>query len=226
MSSAYVSTATGAVVNSVTLPNDGDDEDAASVDAPFEQNADNIWRIAQGGMNPQSLTRIVQWWFPPVIAPANVPGWVPGQTSGIPDQTWVHNSIRNPSGDNSLLYAELDVPNGATLTSVSVDINPLTGRGGVPAVLPNLSLYKMSSSSTIPIVSTVFSQQDPSALQTDYEKEHSITSATLAEIVEKQFHKYLLVFTGEFGTHSQVGGLFYTGRFSFTNAATIDRGAA
>lgn len=110
---------------------------------------------------------------------------------------------------------EADVPDGATLTTVSWTINPGSGRGGLPSLpvlwveVVNVSTGAISHSATV---------TDPSASLGAYEVQHTITTTSLGWTIDRDTEIVLVRVQGEYGANFQAGGLANAPICNFTRA--------
>lgn len=115
----------------------------------------------------------------------------------------VMTSFITPGAVDDMVPYVLDLPDGATLTSVSVSV-----KGSAPAHLPTdrptVHLYKLDL--TTGTTTFVAAQVDASATAADYINNHDITISGLAEVVNAATTVYVVRIEGE-GTTGGVLGL-------------------
>lgn len=111
-----------------------------------------------------------------------------------------------------VLWGLGDLPQGVSITQVSVSINPSNGGnhgafpGGKPAQMPSVSLIKVLHSTGA--ATTVETGTDSSSTQAAYEAQHTITH-TLAtpEVVDRALYSYFIRFQQEGGANSNDTGM-------------------
>jgi hypothetical protein len=117
MSSPY--TPTPSPLASITIPSDGDDIDAASVNVALEGLAD---MVAGAVLTPNVIE---------TLHPLELnTGWTTSKY------------ILVGPGTTQEIYFRVNFPHGATLLSVTAYIKVDTGHAGVPAVLPGLNVSR------------------------------------------------------------------------------------
>ncbi len=213
MSSVYTPTAV-VPPTSYTIPSDGDPKTAASVNVPFQSIMDGV-RYLNEGKRPSAVHSKwthVHW----QSADAN---WDFGfGTQWGPKQLITATQIGG----------ELDLPDGCTLTSVTVYIDPANGGGhggGLPT-LPGYSVFKLDPTSGIHTqIGTA--KTDTSGSVPVYEALHFITPALtgLSEVINKEVNRYYIIFTGEGGGNFQAGLRIVGVQVGFTTTKQDDSAA-
>lgn len=106
-------------------------------------------------------------------------------------------------------YFDLDIPDGATLTSVEVWILPATPHGGLPTTLPAVNLTKINIEDTT--TALLAGELDQSADVAAYETPHAITmnagstAALSPTVIDNTAYYYRVGFTSEAGLNALLG---------------------
>jgi hypothetical protein len=95
---------------------------------------------------------------------------------------------------------DLDVPNGATLTSVSIFFHPAPGHVGLPAQMPVATVRAASSSTGL--AASVATATDSSSTLSAYEAGHVLTVGGMAHTVDRSTERYHVTFTAEAGANA------------------------
>lgn len=145
--------------------------------------------------------------------------------------------MRTPKQDNTLAVAgggkalsvaatedatqALELPNGATLTAVTVYIDR-NNSGVLPGTRAQMVIWKraIATGTTTQIGSVV---QDPNATVGPYEAYHGFGQTGLSEVINNATHEYYVALVGEVGANSEPV-LFWGASATFTPAA-FDPGA-
>ena len=95
----------------------------------------------------------------------------------------------------------LELPNGATLTEISVWIDPADHTGtGLPGTMPYFQIIKTNTATQVGAqVGT--NATDASANPTDYSALHVITKSGLSEVIDNATYVYSVAFYGEQGAN-------------------------
>jgi hypothetical protein len=104
--------------------------------------------------------------------------WTLGQTTKL--------TLTAVSQPGSPGFVELDLPHGATLTGVSVYVDPANGHGSVPTV--TLLVKKMTQSTGSD--ATIASQVDTSGSAGAYDAVHTISVTGMTEVVDNTVNRY------------------------------------
>lgn len=189
---------------------------------PFEELADDVSRLANGGVIQQAINRILQraQWSPLNTGETQV--WALQGDAGV-SLNWSQIAI---SGGSLSLWFELDVPSGAQLTSVAAYLKGAGAHSALPATMPKLELFKQSDSGSGPIRTTVFSVTDSSANAAAYDAHHVISAVGLTEAIQRNTYLYKLRITGEAGANALSGLSCPLVSVSFLTGTADDRGAA
>ncbi|WP_437591483.1 hypothetical protein [Sorangium sp. So ce1000] len=111
--------------------------------------------------------------------------------------------VTQTSTSASAVSWELDVPHGATLTSVTIRVQPNT-HGSLPATMPQIRVLRTSSNEiTGQIVGSVTA--DSSGSVGAYNAAHSITISGLSEVIDRSQYNYYVKLEGEASTNSMTG---------------------
>ncbi|XXX79179.1 hypothetical protein WMF30_10435 [Sorangium sp. So ce134] len=151
-----------------------------------------------------SITRVMQ------VHPAtdNASVWTIGITG---------NAEQASSTVANLIYW-LDIPNGATLTAVSVDVTGATGHSSLPTGTDRAHIevgYVSSPSGG----GGLGVQYDASASVEDYEEAHQITLSVSSHVVNRTSNRYYALVRGERGGNYVAGLQVRNVRCTFTPAS-------
>lgn len=108
----------------------------------------------------------------------------------------------------------LDLPHGTTLTSASVTYVGAGGHVGLPAVKPNVTIYKTHLGTGTD--TAVSSTDDTSATTVDFQAVHTFGPTGLTEVVDRTTYRYNAAITSEAGANSLVGGVYFGTRYTCT----------
>lgn len=109
----------------------------------------------------------------------------------------------------TVLMIPLAIPNGVTVTAVSVLIDPAGGHGALPAVMPSLAFRRRAiATGGATVIGTA---TDASANVAAYEPAHALTLSGLSEVIDTSIRDYHLFLTAESGANSAVGTVWYGG---------------
>lgn len=236
MSSTYSSAATGAVANSQTIPSDGDNATAASVDVPFETLSDDVWRVANGARVSASIKKIHVLAYP-VNAPGggtNTPSrwtWVGSPDVACP-MGWTQFSVDAVAGHTPDRIAEIVwpilLPHGASITQIDALIAPNGTHTGLPQSMPTMQMFLFDTTVAFGSGQSARSSQvaDSSVLAT-YNTQHTLTilQANMAganPVVVDRAKPLFVHFIGESGTNALANLTVYY----LTVTATIASAAA
>jgi len=202
--STYAAVTTNGITLTITIPDDGKTIEAADVNVPLCSILDSIARLTKNGFSLDASGAIA----------VNAP-------SGIAEDT-VSHSIRfmNPSAWNAfadgkystasvtgeVAYLEFsDIPDGVTLKTVQVWIDPANGHSSVPGSKPSIGVYLL-----VVLTGThVFlgSRTDISITVPAYETPHAITAGTFSNTYLRSRHRLVVELTTESGLHAVGGGV-------------------
>lgn len=134
--------------------------------------------------------------------------------------------IADSNVNNGILLALLDLPEGCSLSGVTVYFDPINGHpafpGGAPTVPPQLSLnYVTVATGAITNLGAV---NDPEAVLATYESLHPL-SVSCTHTVVRSTRRYYATFRGEGGTNYLSGLVVWGFRASYS-IAKLDTGAA
>jgi len=100
------------------------------------------------------------------------------------------------SAGSNLIRWPLPLPHGATVTSVSIVVDPAAGHGALP-VKPTVVLKRHSDAG---VTTTLVNVTDPSATVPAYEAVHTVTATVPGgHLVDRSVNHYSLEFTNEAG---------------------------
>jgi hypothetical protein len=108
----------------------------------------------------------------------------------------------------------ISLPNGATLTSLGVVLEPTTGHAALPVSMPRFELVSIANDGTV--VSEVAFVTDSSASVIAYQTLHTIVSGALSVVINNATKRYLVAFSSEGSTNALAGLKFYHPYYSFT----------
>jgi len=102
----------------------------------------------------------------------------------------------------------LTLPNGSTLTAVSVRIDP-GANASLPQNLPTISVYKVPATTGIPAIINTggVAFADPTTPAASYRAEHSFSAPVDNEVINNTTHWYFATFVHESGTNAVNGSL-------------------
>lgn len=111
---------------------------------------------------------------------------------------------------------EVVVPDGATITAISMRVQGAAGHAALPGVLPQFEFWKVNlASGTQTLIDT---RADGSGSVGIYETLHPVTMSPLAEVADTADYKYLVRFQGEAGANFVVGMVGIAPRVTCTRA--------
>lgn len=179
----------------LTIPDDGDDEDASSVDVAFETLANRTAYLKALRHQVSSVFRNCNkaWgdehWsdYQAITGLAGGMGWI--------------MSDADPGEDNSLWF-DVDVPHGCVITNIGVKIKPSSAHGVLPPNMPRIQLFEIDSNGS---AVQIFSLTDPTGSIAAYEARHDLTKIGLTVPVDKIDKRYVLAFSGEWGLGARDG---------------------
>jgi hypothetical protein len=95
-----------------------------------------------------------------------------------------------------------DVPDGATITSVTVTLDPAGAHGALPASMPKIYLYKFNVNTRTKTLVTTYTDV---ATLPDYENQRIIQTATVSTTRDAAVDVYVVLLEGESGANSLNG---------------------
>ena len=117
------------------------------------------------------------------------------------------NTMRMPSTFSavvgSIYQAAIDLPNGSTLTSITVTVDPAL-HVSLPANMPTLIAYKVPISTGVS-ASLFALVTDSSANAGAYSAVHTITKTGLSEVIDNATYAYFVQYEHESGANSAAG---------------------
>jgi hypothetical protein len=145
--------------------------------------------------------------------------WAMAQASGYwstyQGNAWQQTAVSPSPTQYAILSYYLDVPQGATLTSASVEIAGASGDSALPAAMPTFSLAYVGAGGTSTAIGTVTT--DSSANATAYKATHTLTvSPSGGAVINNATGKVVAILTGESGTNSNTGMLAYPLSYTWT----------
>lgn len=190
----------------ITVPEDGDPRNAASVRGPFV-DLTNRTRHLSGrvdrayqhvlGAGPTATYSLPLHFTTNWDAGAGVPGFALDALGSAVD-------FKPVQWSNVLAVAvfNLDLPHGAVIDHASVVVDPVGGHGDLPQYPPKWDLLVAPSSGATPTI--IASGTDAPANVAAYEAEHAITAPSFTHAIDRD-NGYALKFYGEKGTNSIAG---------------------
>jgi hypothetical protein len=119
---------------------------------------------------------------------------------------WGANSTAQGAIASYPLQFEIKVPNGATLTSVTVW---LTGNGHslAPHSMPQLKVYSFTKLGVLTQLGTTATDTSatPDGDPTGYDVAHALTVSGLSTVIDRTANRYVAMVFAEGGTHAQIG---------------------
>lgn len=188
-----------------TVPDDGDSANAASIQTPVQQLADELEYIQDkipGGI----VGAQVRFQVPLNFGPWNQDGRF-GQ-----DGVFITQASVASAGQVFFELAGMNLVPNLTIKEIRVRIQPMTGHGALPATKPQITLTIVNGNTGA--VSTFGPQADTSANVSAYEIAHDIALTGLSVSMSSITMRYYIDFRGEAGANSLAGLVVY--------AATID----
>jgi hypothetical protein len=193
---------------SITIPSDGDDKPAVSVNASLEGLMDKIAHTQLPATDDTEsyplATRTVSRVMRGVATSS--------ETAGVSDwavQNGINGAIflQATLAGTAVLYQPLDLPDGCTLSSVLVWLDGSGGHGGLPGTMPTARLFK-ADPTTLTVTQIGITTGDPSNLAA-YEAIHFISiGGGIGEVIDNSIYRYVVGITGEAGANS-IAGLRY-----------------
>jgi hypothetical protein len=218
MSTAYAGDDTNYPTN-ITIPSDGDDKSATSVNPGLEGLADRTASIAKRAALSDLGT---------VIRPVSSLAWI-FDSSGSP--SWTRNGgLKLTQVDIDALGPEpngfhviLQLPHGSTLVSVFACIKGHSGHAVLPVLLPGFTVFKQRINTGAARVS-IGTGGDTSANVAAFEAVHSIDAA-VNEVIDNSINAYWIAFTGERDIDTAVAGAEFYGFLTQCSVPKLDPGA-
>lgn len=207
-----------------TLPDDGDDEDAASVNTPLEDVADKAAYTQKH--YPLDTTYTVDRVQTNLVYPVTADNAAPATQQWFlnPGSAWTQTDVTVAIGAS--IYQELDLPDGCVLQNVFVRLKGETAvpHSALPAQLPQARVFKVNA---VTGVSTALSAltTDPAATQPIYDGAHEIPIFSIGATVDRTSFRYLVKITGESGANAQAGLQLLATLVQF-QVTKLDKGAA
>lgn len=206
---------------SIIGPEDGDPRTAASVREGLGDLANRSLHLYEDGplltgtnkirMAARSLTRCART----VKVSSNGGAPIDGQPASV--------ALSIPTGAAARGLQALDLPQGATITAISVTISP-----AVDGVLPATTRAQVQLVSKVVSTGATSSTgltHDPNASAGAYEVVHSFGPTGLAVVVDNTTTVYAIEMFGEVGANAQAYD-WIGSRVTFTTATTMDDAAS
>lgn len=188
MSHPYTGLGT-AVVDPITLPDDGDAYDAASIGAALEDIQDGLVGLSDNYFNNS------HFWIDAFQAPQNDLSRFSWDTSGTPG--WLQSDVTSEGA----LQWYVRIPVGMKVVAAYAHIKGDGGSGAhaaLPATLPNLELYRVyPDPGTAPLKEEDWA--DTSALLATYDAYHTV-GGTCSEVFSGEMLE--VIFRGEAGANA------------------------
>lgn len=125
---------------------------------------------------------------------------------------WVNLSI----GTN--LFIPIQVPNGATLTTVEVRLTGAGSHAGLPGTMPLVTVRRFDTSSGLGF--TLGSASDPSGSVGTFQGSHSITVSGMSHTIDRTVNRYYVQLTAENGANALVGATYEWVKVTWNRPAT------
>lgn len=177
----------------ITLPDDGDAANVASINTPMQQLSEEVELIAQ-----------------------HVPGGSVGTSTAfqVPLNIFANASDRFAVGGVGLIEQVNVTDAGGVLfwvptvmtckiTAVRMAWKGAPAHANLPGTMPKIELLRFNSNSNT--YTSIGSQTDPSGATVAYQANHNVDLTGLAEVVSSQNYWYYLSITGEAGANALQG---------------------
>lgn len=188
------------LLTTITLPDDGDLETAASVNNPMQTLADGIDQAqlpaTSSTSNYQLASRTLDRVERSFFLPQDPAHWTFATNGGL--------VTADTSGNSA--HIALSFPHGSSINAISCYLDPAGGHANLPQNMPTITLRKKAFSNGA--VTDIATATDTSVNTTVYQARHSIDIVSLAEVVNLASFQYFLVVVPESGTDSIAGCLF------------------
>lgn len=182
----------------LTVPEDGDDANASTVQIPFQESLNQLAFLRK---------RIIGASEDIIVVPVHIMngytsgGWSINHTSTIGTIStafmyWLSSSATAVQ----FIVPVYGVPGFGRIREVGVYLEGATGHAGLPATMPKVELIKFVDSTT----TLVGEQSDTSANTTAYEARHSILLSGLTHSIDP-LAAYFIRFTNEGSTNAATG---------------------
>ena len=220
MSTAYAGNDTN-FPTSVTIPSDGDDKAATSVNAALEGLADRtafLGRVTRGHFG--TVVRAVKGVPMPFPDAGKLPSWLASkggeQYGGT--QLW-QSDTTNVNG----FTHTLELPHGATLQTVYVSFKAATGHGAVPANVFLFEVMRHEIGSAAHNATSLVTTAAASGSVGAYEAFQQL-SAAVNTVVDNSKYIYYIRGRGEFGADSAADARYH-GALCVLDVSDLDVGA-
>jgi len=185
-----------------TIPSDGDARNASSVNVGIQLALDRTQFLAKlSNSRPDSMF-CRHWEF--------------SSTNYLPTGGGVAAQVTT----STIAYAKLDLPQGSTLTGVTMSVIGAAGHaafpGGKPAVMPTFQIRKMAAALTSSAIGAL--QTDPSSTAGTFEAVHSFSLTGLTEVVDNSSFVYYVECKSESGAGAIAGDIIALS-YAFTPSA-------
>lgn len=137
------------------------------------------------------------------------------------DVTLTGSDVTTASTAVSTFHYVLPVPNGAILTDVKVYLKGATGHGGLPAIMPSMTITARNIT-TGAVTTVLASTPDSSGSTGAYEAVHSIDSGVLNTTVDRTVKAYVVSVTTEGSTNAMSGAKYYGVQATWTRSTMGD----
>jgi hypothetical protein len=224
-------------LTSTTLPDDGDDGFAASVNVPFQDLADGILyaetllapliRVAPfhprlTGVNATISYCLAPTLHPGIFLPTNASGdggFFEASMLGV----YSFTDVNSVSTNTWMLAMPLDpdvLTDDRTLSKLELPIHPAGGHGALPVGMPALTIWRTLWDGSAPPVA-LFSGGtngwvvDASVNTTAFQLQHTLTFIPdQNHLIDHSQYAYHLLFNNECGTNSLNGGSVHAARLT------------
>lgn len=215
----------------ITIPSDGDDISAASVNAALEGLADRTNYLFAGGAGqvyvPAGQGSVQQRTAldTPLLFAGSYRYPTPNAADGIVLALTGFQISQVTTGANVAWGFRVPLshymPHGARLTSAAARIRPAAGHAGLPGLMPTWGIARTtredSAASLLSTGSPMGTVVDTSASVTAYETDHDIVlTPDQNNIIDRTQYSYMAVFYGEGGTNALANLALYGFKLSFS----------
>lgn len=186
-----------------TIPSDGDPRNAASVNVGLQLALDRTQFLAKLSSSRPDSMFCRHWEFNPT-------NYLPTGGAMLAQTTTA-----------AIAYAKLDLPQGSTLTGVTMYVIGAAGHaafpGGKPPVMPTFQIRKMAAALTSSAIGAL--QTDPSATAVAFEAVHSFSLTGLTEVIDNSSFVYYVECKAENGAAPAISGDIIALSYAFTPSA-------
>lgn len=136
----------------------------------------------------------------------------------------INGSWKQLNTNGTFLAQQLDLPDGAVLTQVTVYLDPENGHAALPARLPRFTISH-TDITTGTNTSVQAEQIDASANAGAFDAYHSIVGATISHTIANAARRYFIGFEGESGVSARANLVYMGAITTYTVTSHDDAGA-